>query len=268
MEYSTLVEIVAAVHLSRYVQSPFDSRSGLFLVAPPGAFKTTITETMDEFQSTQVIADINVQSLVQMKEMFLANQITTLAFSDFAMIYKRHSSTSAHIEGVVMSLADEGFRKPSWARQRGASMPARCAIIGGMTTSFYESKVSEWEDNGFLRRFLFAQYMPDGLDVIEDAIGEWRKAELDGSFIPKIPTARTIKYNLSPDDVTLVRHLMRHQHSRINAFILMQKIFCVLKWKFQKEPDRARSILKDFSPCLGKNGGMLTIRETKKAAKA
>lgn len=261
MEYSTLVEIVAATHLSKFVQSPFDSRGGLMLVAPPGAFKTTITETMDEFPSTHIVSDINVQSLIKMKDAFLSNQITTLGFSDFAKLYKRHASVASNVEGIIMGLADEGFRKPSWhAGNPGGSIPARCTIIAGMTTAFFEEHVSQWEKDGFLRRFIFAKYIIEGMEVVEDAVSQWRKAQFDGSFIPKIPSARTIQYGLDKADVELVNYSVRHQPSRSSASVMMQKIFCILQWKFKEE--KARFILQDFAPCLSKDGGILVLKET------
>ena len=263
MEYATLVEIVSAMHLTRYVQSPFPQRGGLMLVAPPGAFKTTIAETMDEYSATQVISDMNVQTLVGMKEQFLSQNITTLAFSDFAKLYKRHGSVASNMEGIIMALAEEGFRKPSWLPQTTGALPARCAIIAGMTESFFNSKVKDWEDNGFLRRFLFARYIVSNIEIMEDAVSHWRKAVLDGNFSATIPASRTISYTLSREDVRLVTYAIRHQHNKVSASIMLQKIFCVLRWKFASDLKKANFLIRDFMPCLSKRGGELILKEKK-----
>jgi hypothetical protein len=261
LKYSTLVEIVAAVHLSKYVQAPFHQRSGLFLVSPPGGFKTTITETMDEFAHTQIISDINVQSLTRMRDLFLSGTVSTMAFSDFGKLYKRHGATAENVEGIIMALADEGFRKPSFKSQATGTIPAQCTVIGGMTTAFFESKTDDWIDNGFMRRFLFAQYKVSNLEIIEDAIGEWRRAALAGAFVPKVPSLRSIPYKLESHEVELIRYYLRHSMERVGSFVMLQKIFCVLKWKFAREPGKAEFILKDFAPCLSKNGGVLQLAE-------
>ena len=266
MEYSSLVEIVSAAHLTKYVQSPFPQRSGLFLVAPPGAFKTTIAETMDEYPSTQVISNLNTQSVNMMKEHMLAGTISTLAFSDYGALYRRHGSVASGVEGVIMALADEGYRRPQWQAQNSPTMPAYCTIVGGMTSAFFDEKIPEWQKNGFARRFVFARYQLNGIETLEDAAAEWRRAELDGSFVPRIPSSRTIQYKLDPKEVEYIRHMCRHiQDGKVNNFVMMQKIACVLKWKFGKE-NKHMQILKDFAPCLTKNGGTLQIREKKKEA--
>lgn len=234
------------------------------LVAPPGAFKTTITETMDEFSGTQVISDLNVQSLIKMKEHFLSGHISTMAFSDFSKLYKRHGSVSSNVEGIIMALAEEGFRKASFQSQSMSAIPARCAIIGGMTTSFFDSMVDQWDENGFLRRFLFCRYVIEGMDIVEGAINEWRKAEFDMDFVAKIPTNRTIAYKIEKPEIDAITRMLRHQPNRLNASILLQKIYCVLKWKFAKEPGKAMQIMKDFAPCLSKEGGVLVLRESRR----
>lgn len=217
---------------------------------------------MDEFSKTQVISDLNVQSLVRMRELFLSGTVSTMAFSDFGKLYKRNGATAENVEGIIMALADEGFRKPSFKSQSSGTIPAQCTIIGGMTTAFFESKEDDWMDNGFMRRFLFAKYIVRNMEIIENAIGEWRRAALAGAFVAKIPSTRSIPYHLEPKEVEYIRYLLRHQmDQRIGSFVMLQKIFCVLKWKFAREPGRADFILKDFAPCLGKDGGILSLEE-------
>jgi hypothetical protein len=265
VQYVTLVEAISAVHLSPYVQSPFNARGGLFLVSPPGSFKTTITETLDEFPMTQVISDMNVQTLVRMKELFLSNHIRTLAFSDFGKLYKRHGSVADNMEGILMALADEGFRKASFQNQSSGALPARVTIVGGMTSAFFESKEKDWTDNGFLRRFMFAKYVVDNLEIIEKAANDWRRAMLEGDFAARIPSSRTIPYTIDEHESKMIEYIVRHQYSRIAATVMLRKMFSVWKWKFSKSnPKRAVELLKDFAPCLSKDGGTLVLKEATK----
>ena len=44
---------------------------------------------------------------------------------------------------------------------------------------------------------------------------------------------------------------------------ILEKLYSVLIWKFGAKD--ALAILRDFSPCLGKDGGILTLEEIRKA---
>lgn len=259
MDYKTLKEIVAATHLSQYVDSVFDHKGGLFLIAPPGGFKTTITETLDHYSHTKVLSDINLQSLIRLREAILAEQITTIAFSDFAKLYKRSKSVSANVEGTISALVDEGFRKASFQNQQVESAPARCVVIGSMTTQFFEQMSQQWSDNGLMRRFVCARYRIQGLNIIENAIMEQRKARLDGRFTSKYLSG-VIPNTLDSSDLAYIEVITRHVSYRGGDMIMLQKIWNVLKWKHGKRI--ARELIEDFAPCLSKDGGVLVLKET------
>jgi hypothetical protein len=265
MHFSSLCEVIAAVHLSTYVTSPFEQRGGLMLVAPPGHLKTTAAEILSEFPRTLVLSDLTVKSTISMRDEFLGGNINTLVFSDYAKIHKRHNSVSANIEGIIMSLAGEGFRKPAFADQRVASLPARATIVGCVTNKFAEQHEEEWLDNGFYRRFIWCRYRVSNPEYLEDAIAQWRKAEFEGGFSSRVPTSRNISYNLTEDEVTRLRYDLRFTPDRKMALILAQKILCVLKWKFKNAEDseKAMNIWKDFSVSLMKDGAVLRLEDAK-----
>jgi hypothetical protein len=265
LNFSTLCEIVSAVHLSRFVQSPFQERGGLFFVAPPGHLKTSALDILDQFDRTLILTNVVNKSLNAMRQDALAGTICTIGFSDWEMIYRRHGSVSSQIEGTVMALASEGYRNPAFTDQRLTSIPARCTIMGAMTIKFFETKYEEWNDSGFLRRFLFPQYRLANPEDLEDAIVEWRKAELDGTFQFRVPTSRSIPYHVERHEAEVIRHSLRHiKYDKKIAMILSQKIVAVLKWKFTKQdPKKPMAIWRDFAESFSKAGADLYIKESK-----
>lgn len=258
MTYDTLVEIVAAVHLSQYVRSSSKSRGGLMIVAPPGGLKSTISETMNEFPRTFILSDINQQQLVKMRQYFLSSEVQTLGFTDFAKLYKRNPSVAKNLEGTIMGLVDEGFRRASFQTQVPSTIVARCTIMGAMTISFYEQMIEEWTASGFGRRFLWARYYATGFEVLEQAALDDRLAVLSKGFVPRIPS-NALTQSITVEEKIALLYMTRHVHYRNGALVMLRKILTILKWKFGAK--KANAILSDFAPCLGKDGGVLEIEE-------
>jgi hypothetical protein len=262
MKFGTLTEIVAALHLSNCVIGPFEQRGGLMLISPAGGLKTSIVEILMEFPKVMMISDLTVKSLTDMRDAFLGDQIRTLVFSDFAKLYMRHGSVASNIEGVLMALISDGFRKPAFSDQRIQNQAARVLVIGCMTTQFFERMQSSWLDTGFHRRFLWCRYILQNPDLLEDAIFDWRKAELDGQFIMKIPKSKKIPMDLEEKERMLIRHTMRSLLDRKMPGIIGQRIFAVLKWKLGSE--EAKRIWIDFAQSLTPDGAVLELKETER----
>lgn len=262
MEYETLVEMVAAAHLSQFVDSAFKQRGGLFLVGPPGSFKSTVQNVLDHFPHTLYLSDVNVQSIIKMKPHLISGETRTIAFADFAKLYKRHKATASSLEGILMALAEEGFRRASFEPQTPTVTPAHAVIIGGMTTAFYDEKIHEWEGSGFARRFVWARYVVKNIEIIEEAQFQNRMARLNGHFLPKVPTSHFIPYMLGPVEVTHLKHISRHiMYKSGGCIVMLEKLYCALIWKFGKA--RAKNILDDFAPCLMGDGGVLELKEVR-----
>lgn len=257
MKFSTLVEVCGAMHFAYRVSGDVGSqRGGLMFVAPPGHLKTSAIEIVEQFPHAKIVSDLTVKALTAMRQDFISGEISTMAFSDFQKLYKRHGSVSSNIEGIVMALVEEGFRNPAFSDQRVTVTPARCTVIGGMTIKFFEEKISEWMDNGLARRFLWSRYAIKNMDVIDRALIQWKRAELDGGFTMKVPI-NAIPYKLNPTEAKRVLWQLRFQHDRRTPFIVAQRIICVLIWKLGES--KAWSVWDDFVPSLSKEGTTLVI---------
>jgi len=258
MKFNTLVEVVAAVHLTPKVSGEVSSeRGGIMLVAPPGQLKTTAIEYLDSFPKTKLISNITTHSLNQLRQDFLSEEIITMGFPDYDMIYKRHGSVASQIEGTLMGLMGEGFRNPAFSDQRVNVTKARCTIIGGITIKCYERNISEWIDSGFARRFLWSRYTLKNGHLLEEAISRWRRYVLDNDFVMKVPSQNLIPYSLTHKQAQEVLYQLRFQHDRKLPYITAQKIISVLTWKHGMK--EGWNLWNDFAPSCGKEGTEIVL---------
>lgn len=260
MKFSTLMEITAAGHLSSYVESPFKWRGGLFLVAPPGSLKSTLAEVVNTYRGVVAVSDINIPPLIAMKEDMQSLAIRTLVFSDWGKIYKRNPAVAANIEGVIMAYAEEGFRRAAFQPQSISTSLARCTILGAMTPGLFDFKIERWKTDGFYRRFVFARYSVNGMDILDDALLNQRLAKFHNGFDTRTPVAPLgIPYELSKSNMALIDDATHQIMYRQGNIAMLQKILSVLKWKHGEKS--AVKIFKDFMPCLSKDGGTLELEE-------
>lgn len=259
MRFASLIEVVSAVHLAPLVNSGEvgEERGGVIFVAPPGHLKTTAIEHLELFPRTKMISNITVGKLNDLRETFIAGEIKTIGFPDYDMIYKRHSSVSEQIEGILMSLTGEGYRQGGFFDQRVNVLKSRVTVVAGVTIKCYESRIAGWLDSGFARRFLWSRFRVVNPEKMEDALGMWKRAQLDGDFIMKVPTVgKPIPYGLTHKQAKHLLWELRFQHDRKIPYILAQRIISVLLWK---DPKSAWKIWNDFCPSLGKDGAEVII---------
>lgn len=260
MKFETMVEICAAMHLSSEIQGDFKQRGGLIFVAPPGQLKTTAIEIVELFPHSRVVSNLTVKALSTMRQDFLSGAIKTMAFSDLENIYRRHSSVSSQIEGVLMGLVEEGFRNPAFSDQRTSVLPAQCAIVGGIAIKAYEERISSWLDSGFARRFLWSKYTAheDVVKQLEQSIVDWKKRALVNGFTMKIPV-NPITVEITKEESEKILWQLRFQYDRRTPFVISKKIVGVLLWKFGKNRKKAWDIWNDFAESLQKDGAILTL---------
>lgn len=263
MRIENLVDVMSAAHLSAYVESPYVQRGGLMLVAPPGAFKTTIIKSVGTFPNCKVLSDVNVQTLNSMHADFSGNVYRTLAFTDFQKIYERHDSTAINVEGTIKGLVDEGFRHSAFNDQRMIVREARCLVIGGMTTDLYTRKFTKWKDSGFLRRFIWCHFVMANPLTVLDAIDRWELLNVYGKdpVVFALPGDSKIPYQITPQESGAIREMLKHHETQPSAFVLLKKIYCVLQWRYPEETHgpKAWEVLQDFSECLSPRGADLEL---------
>jgi len=259
----TLLEVLDAAHLTKYVNGPFKQRGGIMLIGPPGAMKTTYQQVLEDHHDALVMGDINIQTLHKLKEDLRSGRFSTFAFTEFEKLYQRRADTATNIEGAIKQLVEEGYTKPSFVDQRVAASRAYCMVIGAMTSDFYERQFNEWEKSGFLRRFLWCNYSIANPWVHMDAIARWERLDL-GSYKSKVPGNRSIPHSVDQDESYKLRGFLKEQPGTTTPFVLMNKILSVLKWKYGKtEPKKPMQIVADFAQCLRRDGAEIELEEEK-----
>ena len=257
MKASTVIEVLSAAHLTQYVdRNVFQQRGGIFLIAPPGSLKSTfVNNSLKCYPDALRLPDLNVQTLGYIKNGFIEGKYSTLAFGEFEKLYQRNPATAANIEGHLKAMVEEGFGKQSFEDQRAVSFETRMLMIGGVTPTCHSKLITRWMENGFHRRFLWCAYQLENPEVIADAIEKWKALNL-GKSSREIPNNNVIPMSITAGESKAIRNLLGIQ-AKETPFVLMKKIFCVLKWRHKAR--KAMNILEDFSEGLGERAAKLII---------
>lgn len=258
MHANSVIEVISAAHLTRYVESNvFQQRGGLFLVAPPGCLKSTlIKNSLQCYPDALRLADLNVQTLGFIKSSFVEGKYTTLAFGEFEKLYQRNPATAANIEGHLKAMVEEGFGKQSFEDTRAVTFESRIMVIGGITPGCYQRLFTKWMEGGFSRRFLWCSYIMDNPEVIANAIDKWKSLNF-GKSRKEYPNNGDIPYTITKAESAHIRTLLKHQPALETPYVFTKKIFCVLKWRHSAK--KAMSILEDFAECLQEKPARLVI---------
>jgi hypothetical protein len=259
MKPITVIEVIDACHLTKHIESPFPQRGGLMLVAPPGALKSTMIEcALQEYPNALPAADINVNTFMKLRDDLQSNKYATIAFGEFEKLYQRNANTAANIEGVIKACVEEGFVRGPFEDVRMGGCKARVLIVGGMTPGFFASKYDSWQKSGFARRFLWCMFSVQNPELILEAIHEWRRIEMNG--IPRrYPGMKGIPFDVTDAESRYLMKLVRDQPGDASPYVLLKKIFSVLKWKYPKDPKVPKQIIEDFADSLKRNGTELVI---------
>jgi hypothetical protein len=259
MQVRSLLEVLDAAHLTKFVRSPFNARGGILLIGPPETLRTTlISSALEDYPDALVLSDINVKQLIEMREDMSAGKITTLAFLELAKLYARNPAVAKNIEGHIMALIEEGLSLASFQDKRMSSTKARSLVIAACTEKFYGQRFTEWTDSGFSRRFLHCMYRLDDPWALAEAQEKRTLIELD-TIKRKIPGNREIKWNVEPEEMRAIRKLLKYQFRKgiSTPFNLAANIYCVLKWKY--DATEARTIFGDFAQSLQDDSALLVL---------
>lgn len=263
MRVKTLIEFLDAAANTNLVSGPFDERGGIILVGPPGILKTTMIETvMSNHPDSLSLSDLNVQQWLKIKDEFVSNRYSTLAFGEFEKIYQRHPATAANLEGIIKALVSEGYGTGPGGDPRMPQIKARALVIGGITTDCFERKYNEWQKNGFIRRFIWIVLAIQNPDAIMKAIRRWEKIDFGNVSLIR-PANRTIKVNITEEKSKYLEKIMRTQPGlHGTGYVLMKKILAVLEWKNSEnghKGDRTLELLDEIAPSLSKEGDKIVL---------
>lgn len=264
MKIGNLIQVLCAAHLSKYVESPFQSRGGILLVGPPACLKTSLLLALEDYPNALVLSDLTTKSLVRIRDDIVAGKVHTLALMDLQKIYERHDTVAANVEGNLRALVDEGFSRAAFEDQRMLKMTARCLVLSAMTPDFYSRSFTHWDNSGFTRRFLWCQYRLKNPAAILEAIHHWKRLEFQNGLRFSAPFNRSIPYSLTGAESRHIASFLKYQHGAELPFILLKKIACVLRWRHKQLKGRRAAnigmeVLEDFATCLGREGAEVEL---------
>lgn len=260
MKPLTLIEVIDAAHLTVFVDSPYPQRGGLMLIGPPETLRTTCIEiALQQHPAALIMSDTNMKTLTSIKDEFCNGRYSSIGFLDYQKIYERGMQTAMNVEGTIRMMIEEGFTRTSHDDPSSPSTKARAFVVAAVVESMFRDRAQKWRDTGFLRRWLTClMFMPAlSRNKLTQAIHDWKRIDFEDIYrrYPTVP----IPYNILPTESTWLFNMVKHQPSQATPFILLKKIYSVLKWKYKKDPARAKYVLEDFSKCLSKEGAPIEL---------
>jgi hypothetical protein len=259
IEAQTLFRCLSAVHLSSYVESPFESRGGLMLVSPPGCMKTSILMAVANSWSNAIpVSDLNTAQLIKMKSAMSSNALRTLILTDMQKIAQRNPNVAVNLLGHLSAIVDEGFTGASWdSNQMIPRTTARCTVMAALTDDYYNRAMEEFVATGFARRFLWAQIRLKDPGVLASAVIYQERLQFSQDIgLPPMPAMGSIPLDVSMEEIRTLETCVQHQIGRhAIAFQLIVKMTAVLRWWYYAmkiETDPLDTIF-EFARCLGIN---------------
>jgi hypothetical protein len=264
MKAADLVEILCAAHLGSRVESPFLDRGGLMLIGPPGVLKTTFVSVLDsQYQDVLMLSDINVKSLIQLRDSIASGKINTLVLPEYAKIYERADVTAKNVEGTLRALTAEGFTAASFEDSRINRLTARAMIIGALTPPTVETHFTRWEESGFNRRFLWCLMRLSDPLALEKAAIAWQRINFRMAHVPLAPMGSIIPNRTTIRERTRLAAIVKYQPGGDHAIQLqvLVRILAVLRWWYAEsgQPRNAMETMEKFGAALGKTGAELEL---------
>lgn len=227
------------------------------IVGPPGAMKTTfIRAALHEHPSALFLSDLNINSLMRLRDSLVSGRYRTIAFPEYEKLYQRKADTASNIEGTIKQLIEEGFSRASFEEQDAITSISRTLVIGAMTYSFYNQMISKWRESGFKRRILWLGVKLFDPDKVMEAVRNWELIEI-GGIMRRYPT-RSIPFKVSESESLAIEKMLEGQWEA-TPYVLLKKIYAVLKWKYSKEPSKPMAIMRELQECMNNKLGEIVL---------
>jgi len=251
---ATVIECVKAAHLSSYVESSFNHQAGLFLVGPPGVMKSTILQSIENYEGVLTLSDVNAKMLHGViKSQLTSNAIKSLVLPEVQRLYERDPRTAAGVEGTIRSLVEEGFSGASFEDPTVTRFKARAFVIGAMTNKFRDDNWERWSDSGFSRRFLWCLIRLNDPAILMNAVEYGRMAMVKDDVVSMpTPPIGTIPA-LSTEVRKRIRPLVRRQPKPANVqFELLCRMAAVLDYYYKRSRVKrdALETIREFSGAI------------------
>lgn len=258
------LECLCAAHLSSWVHTPFQDRSGIMIVGPPGMLKTSLLKVLERnYAHVLELSDINQKGLVELRQHLTTGRYRTLVLTDLAKLYERNPFTASNAEGTLKAMVAEGFAAAGFEDGTVAKLLARAVLVSAMAERFRAQHSRSWEDGGFARRFLWPLVTLKDPMILERSVVEQKLISFGVVKYPPVPENGVIQDNSTLEERKQLEHLVKYQPgSHVTQMALLHKMLVVLKWHYEREGrdgDAAYATLAEFARSLGPNGASLVV---------
>lgn len=261
MQASDFIEVVCAMHLSSRVTDPLgEGFGGLMVVGPPAALKTTFLSVLEEnYHDALMLSDVNVQTLVKMRDAISCGNVRTLVLPELAKLYERKSETASNVEGTLRAMAEEGFQAASYEDTRPQRFRARVCVVGAMTFKVRDSNFERWENTGFNRRFLWSLIRLADPHILTSAAVQWHRIDFQLTHVPRLPPGVAKIPNLTTErERAELERFVRPQPGGDPSFQLrmLARVLSVLRWWYSEtgNTNDAMEVVHRFAKSLSKDG--------------
>lgn len=247
------------------VESSFEDRGGLMIVAPPAQLKTSILSAVESSQFGIIgMSDITLRTLVEMRDQIAGKKIHALFFYDFQKIYERKADTAENIIGSLRALMCEGFTTAAFEKQGLLRARARALVVAATTPQMYAKHMDEWDGSGFSRRFIFSLYSLSNPNLIVNAIMKNSPIAIGQISQVNVPFNLTVPigFGEKPGDEKELRLLLqRGQRGEEIPLILLRKTLAILRWKARarREKDYALDVVREFGKSMKDAGAEIVL---------
>lgn len=264
MKIENLIRLGIAAHYTYLVESPFQQRGGILLVAGPGNMKSTIVEvTLKQFPNALVYGDLTLKQLAVVRSQIANGIYTSLGFLELEKIYARNQSVAMNFEGVMKAMVEEGFAHFAFEDKRCWVPVARCFMYASVLDSLYRFHFPRWEENGFLRRFLVVKYNLShaSREKIKEAIHE---GELIDMPTVVIAPGNMMRLDVTREESIRIQQIINSDEKSFTPMNLLRKTLTILKWMHKHDKNRRKretpmEVLEDLKEGIGPLGGQLEL---------
>jgi hypothetical protein len=263
LSLSTLCEVICAFHLASYVKGPIADRGGLMIVAPPGNLKSTSLLLLEKHYANAVtFSNLNTKTLTRLRGDLMAGTVRTLILPDLQSIYAGDPRTADRLEAAIMQMVSEGHIGASWEDSRHRKFSTRCAVFAAMPNAFFERRAPIWEDNGFLRRFLWVFYRFKNPYLLTESLVKWQRARVNGKLVvPQVPMDEIEDTATEVERRELLSMLKYQPGPHETQLVLWARALSALRWHYKRigDPRNAMDTMREFSGSLQSEAVELTL---------
>lgn len=131
----------------------------VMLIAPPESNKTRMLKSFDNLEFIKYATDISAKPLFSFLKEAVDGKYTHIIIPDFIKVVSHNQNVVDAVITTLNAMMEEGIQKSMFYGQE-IELPknVRCGILTSITPSLYAEHFKDWNDIGFITRFIPVSY--------------------------------------------------------------------------------------------------------------